>query len=47
MLNATTEKRKTLIFFKKVIPDCDAPHYFTYTFKKKNEIDVWRFRNLF
>ncbi|GMB92709.1 hypothetical protein NHP200010_04200 [Helicobacter bizzozeronii] len=40
-------EKKEINFFKKVIPDCDAPHYFTYTFKKKNEIDAWRFRNLF
>ncbi len=40
-------EKKDINFFKKVIPDCDAPHYFTYTFKKKNEIDAWRLKNLF
>ncbi|WP_104628837.1 replication initiation protein, partial [Helicobacter bizzozeronii] len=39
-------EKKDINFFKKEVPDCDAPHYFTYTFKKRNEIDAWRFRNL-
>ncbi len=39
-------EKKDINFFKKEVPDCDAPYYFTYTFKKKNEIDAWRFRNL-
>ncbi|WP_285692354.1 hypothetical protein [Helicobacter ailurogastricus] len=39
--------KKEIDFFKRAIPECDAPHYFTYTFKTKDDIDAWRFKNIF
>lgn len=39
--------KKEIEFFKRKIPECDAPYYFAYTFKHSNDIDAWRLQNMF
>ncbi|WP_162982246.1 hypothetical protein [Helicobacter labacensis] len=39
--------KKEMELFKRVIPECDAPDYFAYTFKHRDDIDIWRIKNIF
>ncbi|MFC3848536.1 replication initiation protein [Helicobacter baculiformis] len=39
--------KKEINFFKRAIPECDAPDYFTYTFKDKSDMDTWWLKNMF